>query len=410
MIEKGKKKIKWAQNNMPVLEKIKEDFNEQKPLKDLNIGMALHVEPKTAVLVKTLARGGANISITGCNPLSTQDDVSKALNQIKNIDSFAERGVNRKQYYKKIDKVLDSKPRITVDDGGDLVFRIHSKREELINKMIGGTEETTTGVNRLNSMSKEGELKYPIIAVNDTPMKRHFDNVHGTGESTLSSIMATTNLQISGKTFIVAGYGYCGKGVAKKAKSLGAKTIITEVDPRKALEATMDGFEVKPMMEAIKKADFVVTTTGNRDVIREKHLRKIKDGAVLANSGHFNVEIDLEAAEELASERKEIREGIMEYKINENKRFYVLAEGRLVNLASPKGYGHPIEVMDLSFSLQALSIKYLNKNPDLKEGVHEVPQEIDKKVAQIKLDTMGIEIDKLTNKQKQYLSSWKTGT
>lgn len=410
MIEKGLDKIKWAEDNMSVLKKIRTDFRKNKPLKGKKIGMALHVEPKTAVLVKTLAKAGAKITITGCNPLSTQDDVSKALDSIKNINSLAKRGVNREEYYEKIDKVLDFEPQITVDDGGDLVFRIHSKRKDLIDKIIGGTEETTTGVNRLNSMDKEGELKYPMIAVNDTPMKRHFDNIHGTGESTLSSIMATTNLQISGKTFVVAGYGYCGRGVAQKAKSIGAKTIVTEVDPRKALEATMDGFQVMPMDEAIEKADFVVTTTGNKNIIRKKHLKKVKNGAVLANSGHFNVEIDLQSAKELAKETKEIREGVMEHKLESGKKFYILAEGRLVNLASPKGYGHPVEVMDLSFSLQALSIKHLVKNPNMKEGVYEVPTKIDEKVAELKLETMNIEIDDLTEQQKKYLSSWKTGT
>lgn len=410
MSKKGRKKINWAKNNMKVLKQIRESFKKQKPLKDIKIGMALHVEPKTAVLVETMAEAGAEISITGCNPLSTQDDVSKALNKVENITSLAKRGVGSEKYYEKIDKVLDLEPDITVDDGGDLVFRIHSKRKELINKIIGGTEETTTGVNRLKSMEKENELKYPIIAVNDTPMKRHFDNVHGTGESTLSSIMNTTNLQISGKTFVVAGYGYCGRGVASKAKSLGAKTIVTEVDPRKALEAAMDGFQVKPMKKAIKEADFVVTTTGNKDIIRKEHFKEIKNGAVLANSGHFNVEIDLEAAEKLSIEKKEKREGIIEYKLNQDKSFYVLAEGRLVNLASPKGFGHPIEVMDLSFSLQALSIKYLSNNQKITPGVHEVPEKIDKKVAKIKLDTMDIEIDELTKEQSNYLSSWQVGT
>lgn len=410
MTTKGENKIKWAQDNMPVLEKIREDFSNKKPLEGTKIGMALHVEPKTAVLVKTLAKGGAKINITGCNPLSTQDDVSKALDDFTNIKSLAKRGINREEYYKKIDKVLDFEPQITIDDGGDLVFRVHSERKNLIEKIIGGTEETTTGVNRLRAMSDEGELKYPIIAVNDTPMKRHFDNVHGTGESTLSSIMATTNLQISGQTFVVAGYGYCGKGVASKAKALGADTIVTEVDPRKALEAVMDGFRVMPMEEAIEEADFVVTTTGNRDVIRKKHLKKIKDGAVLANSGHFNIEIDLEAANQLAVKKKEIREGIRKYELKNGNKFYVLAEGRLVNLASPKGWGHPIEVMDLSFSLQALSIKHLLENPGINRGVHEVPDQIDRKVAEIKLNTMGIEIDELTRRQRKYLSSWKTGT
>ncbi|OKY79176.1 MAG: S-adenosylhomocysteine hydrolase [Candidatus Methanohalarchaeum thermophilum] len=409
-MNKGREKIEWVKRNMPVLSEIKERFKEKKPLEGHKIGMALHVEPKTANLVETLRDGGAEIAITGCNPLSTQDDVSKYLDNEKGIRSYAKRGVNTEEYYEAIDNVLDFHPDITIDDGADLVFRLHSERPNQIDEIIGGSEETTTGVKRLESMESDNALKYPIIAVNDTPMKRHFDNVHGTGESTLSAIMATTNLQISGKNIVVAGYGYCSSGVAKKAKALGARVTVTEVKPRKALEAVMDGYEVKKMEKAIQKADIVVTATGNKNVIGREELKKINNGAVLANSGHFNVEIDLEAAEDLANNVKEIREGIKKYELSDDRNFYVLAEGRLVNLAAPLGFGHPIEVMDLSFSIQALSVQHLAKNPELQPGVKKVPQKIDEKVAEIKLKTMDIEIDELTSEQKDYLTSWKSGT
>jgi len=406
----GKSKIKWAEDHMPVLSKIRERMSKTKPLEGYRIGMALHVEPKTAALAKLLRDGGAHVSITGCNPLSTQDDVSKALSEEQKIKCYAKRGVNRKEYYKAIDDVLDDEPQITIDDGGDLVFRLHSKRQKYLPNIIGGCEETTTGVKRLERMSNDGELKYPIIAVNDTPMKRRFDNIHGTGESTLSAIMANTNIQISGKIFAVAGYGFCGRGIANKAKALGARTIVTEVDPRKGLEALMDGFEVMPMLDAIQKADIVVTATGNKNVVNEEYLQKVKDGAIIANSGHFNVEVDIKAAEKISSECFEVREGVKEYRLDNGKKFYILAEGRLVNLASPLGFGHPIEVMDLSFSLQALSVKYLVENPNISAEVHKVPEKIDKRVAENKLKTMNVEIDTLTKEQKKYLSSWDIGT
>ncbi|WGI16643.1 adenosylhomocysteinase [Methanonatronarchaeum sp. AMET-Sl] len=406
----GERKIKWARDHMPVMKKIRREMSIKKPLEGKTVGMALHVEPKTAVLVETLRDLGANVYITGCNPLSTQDDVSKALDKQKGITSYAKHGVDRKEYYKAIDNVIDQKPDITVDDGGDLVFRIHKKYPELIEKIQGGTEETTTGVHRLKSMAKQKQLKYPVIAVNDTPMKRHFDNIHGTGESTISAITATTNIQISGKQAVVAGYGYCGRGVARKLDGMGARVIVTETNPNKALEAVMDGFEVQKMNKAIQKADLLITTTGNRDVVRKKHLKKVKDGALLANSGHFNVEIDLDAAEELATETNETIEGVVEYRLPNNQKFYIIAEGRLVNLAAPQGLGHPIEVMDLSFAIQALSVQYINQNKNLKPKVHNVPTNIDKKVAENKLESMNIEIDQLTEKQKKYLNSWETGT
>ncbi|UOY09861.1 adenosylhomocysteinase [Methanonatronarchaeum sp. AMET6-2] len=405
----GERKIKWARDHMPVMEEIRSDMEKEKPLEGQTVGMALHVEPKTAVLVETLRDAGAEVYITGCNPLSTQDDVSRALDRQEGIKSYAKRGVDKKEYYNAIDRVIDKKPDITVDDGGDLVFRIHNEYPELIDQIKGGTEETTTGVHRLKAMENAGELKYPVIAVNDTPMKRHFDNIHGTGESTISAITATTNIQIAGKTAVVAGYGYCGRGVARKLDGLGARVTVTETDPRKALEAVMDGFQVEKMDIAIQKADIVITTTGNRDVVNEKHLKKVKDGALLANSGHFNIEIDLEGAEKIAKEKTEAREGVMEYKLEDNRKFYVIAEGRLVNLAAPQGLGHPIEVMDLSFGIQALSVKHIN-NIEMEPGVHNVPTKTDKKVAKTKLKSMNIEIDQLTEKQKEYLESWETGT
>jgi len=408
-MESGDLKIAWARQYMPVLSSIRNRFVEEKPFSGMTIGMALHVEAKTAVLVETLAAGGAEVHITGCNPLSTQDDVSAALNTRKGIHSYARRGAGVDDYYAAIDRVLDARPAITIDDGMDLIHRLHTERREMLETVIGGCEETTTGIHRLRAMARDGALMFPVIAVNDTPMKRFFDNVHGTGESSLASIMITTNVLIAGKRLVVAGYGYCGRGVAQKARSLGARVIVTEVDPRRALQAHMDGFDVMTMDQAAPLGDLFVTTTGNRSIITERHFPKMKDGAILANAGHFNVEIDLDWLASHADSTVR-RDGIDTYLLD-GKAVHVLAEGRLVNLATPKGMGHPIEVMDLSFAVQALSARYIAKHGrELKPGVHDVPSEIDEEVARLKLDALGLSIDRLTPEQEAYMNSWTIGT
>jgi adenosylhomocysteinase len=405
----GTLKIEWAAQYMPVLAAIKKQFVRDKPFAGMTIGMALHVEAKTANLVSTLALGGATVHITGCNPLSTQDDVAEALNEVKNVHCYAKRGCTVDEYYAAIEKVLDAKPVITIDDGMDLIHYIHTRRRDLIKKVIGGCEETTTGIHRLRSMAAEGKLEFPVIAVNDTPMKRFFDNVHGTGESALSSIMITTNTLIAGKYIVVAGYGFCGRGLARKAHGLGAKVIVTEIDPRRALEAHMDGFMVMTMEEAASIGDIFVTTTGNVAVIGPTHFRKLKNGAILSNAGHFNVEIDIQWLHKNAGTVIQ-REGIETFMLK-GKAIHVLAEGRLVNLATPKGMGHPIEVMDLSFALQALCTLHIAKNgKKMKGGVYEVPQDIDEQVANLKLSSLGLSIDTLSREQKKYLCSWEIGT
>ncbi len=405
----GQLKIEWAAQYMPVLAAIKKQFIKEKPFAGMTIGMALHVEAKTANLVTTLAAGGATVHITGCNPLSTQDDVAEALNKVKNVHCYAKRACTTEEYYDAINQVLDAKPTITIDDGMDLIHYIHTKRRDLLKKVIGGCEETTTGIHRLKAMATEGKLEFPVVAVNDTPMKHFFDNVHGTGESVLSSIMITTNTLIAGKYFVVAGYGYCGRGLARKAHGLGAKVVVTEIDPRRALEAHMDGFMVMTMEDAAAIGDIFVTTTGNCAVIGKKHFAKLKDGAILANAGHFNVEIDLEWLHKNADEVI-VRDGIETF-VLKKKSVHVLAEGRLVNLATPKGMGHPIEVMDLSFALQALCTLHIAKNgKKMKGGVYDVPNEIDEQVANLKLASLGLSIDSLTKEQKKYGCSWDIGT
>ena len=405
----GMLKIEWAAQYMPVLAAIRKQFEKEKPFAGMTIGMALHVEAKTANLVSTLAAGGAEVHITGCNPLSTQDDVAEALNSLKNVHCYAKRACSVEEYYAAIDLVLDAKPVITIDDGMDLIHYIHTKRRDLLKKVIGGCEETTTGIHRLRSMAAEGKLRFPVIAVNDTPMKRFFDNVHGTGESALSSIMITTNTLIAGKYVVVAGYGYCGRGLARKAHGLGAKVIVTEIDPRRALEAHMDGYHVMTMDQAAKRGDIFITTTGNVRVINQKHFKNLKEGAILSNAGHFNVEIDIGWLHKHA-EKVIQRDGIETFFLK-GKSIHVLAEGRLVNLATPKGMGHPIEVMDLSFALQALCTQYIGTyGRKLKGGVYEVPQEIDEQVADLKLSSLGLSIDTMTPEQKKYLCSWDIGT
>ena len=409
--EEGRRKMEWALQHMPILQELRERFAETEPLAGHTIGMAMHVEAKTANLVELLALGGAEVAITGCNPLSTHDDVSAALDAHESITSYAKRGVGEDDYYAAIESVVAHGPTITVDDGMDMVYAIHEDHPELIETIVGGAEETTTGVHRLRAMDADGELNYPVFAVNDTPMKRLFDNVHGTGESALATIAMTTNLSYAGKDVVVAGYGDCGKGVAKKATGLNANVIVTEVEPRRALEAHMEGYDVMPMAEAAAVGDVFVTTTGNRDVITREDFEAMDDGVLLANAGHFDVEVDLDALSELAVDEYEARDGVRAYEMADGRRLNVLAEGRLVNLASPIALGHPAEVMDQSFGIQAVCVRELVANGDAYDpGVHDVPDDLDREVAEIKLDAEGVEIDALTDEQAEYMNSWSHGT
>jgi adenosylhomocysteinase len=407
LAEKGKKSIEWAENHMPVLMEIRKRFQEEKPLKDIKIGACLHVTKETAVLIRTLKAGGADITLTASNPLSTQDDVAAALAS-EGIRVYAIKGETREEYYKFIEMVLKNEPIITIDDGADLVTTLH-KGKGNINIVIGGTEETTTGVLRLKAMADKKLLKYPIIAVNNAETKWDFDNIYGTGQSTIDGILRATNILIAGKKFVVAGYGHCGKGIAIRAKGMGARVIVTEVDPIKALKAVMDGFDVMPMREAAKHGDIFVTATGNKNVIRREHIELMKDGAILANAGHFNVEIDINALEEMKEEKRKINDFTDEYILNDGRKIYLLAEGRLVNLVAAEG--HPSEVMDMSFSNQALCIEYIVKNyHKLEPKVYDVPREIDEEIARLKLKKMGIEIDTMTEEQINYLKTWWEGT
>jgi adenosylhomocysteinase len=409
--EEGRRKIDWAWQHMPILSALRERFRADRPLEGEVVGMAMHVEAKTAALVELLAEGGAEVAITGCNPLSTHDDVSVALGANDGITSYAKRGVDDEAYYAAIEAVVAHEPTVTVDDGMDMVAAIHEDYPELIDSIVGGCEETTTGVHRLRAMDDDGALEYPVFAVNDTPMKRLFDNVHGTGESSLASIAMTTNLSWAGKTVVVAGYGHCGKGVAKKASGQNADVVVTEVEPRRALEAHMEGYEVLPMAEAAAEGDVFITTTGNRDVVVREHFERMDDGVLLANAGHFDVEIDLDALSDLAVDVYEARDGVRTYEMDDGRRLNVLAEGRLVNLATPIALGHPVEVMDQSFGVQAVAVRELVENgDDYGPGVHEVPDDLDREVAEIKLDAEGVAYDDLTDDQREYMDSWAHGT
>ena len=409
--EAGRRKIAWARQHMPIMGSIGDAFAAETPLAGETVAMAMHVEAKTAVLTEALAEAGAEVAITGCNPLSTHDDVSAALDAVEGITSYAKHDVGDDDYYAAIEATIDHGPTITVDDGGDLVMAIHEEYPELIDSIVGGCEETTTGVHRLRSMDDDGALNYPMFAVNDTPMKRLFDNVHGTGEATLSNISMTTNLSFASKTVVVAGYGYCGRGVAKKAEGQNAHVVVTEVEPRRALEAHMEGYEVRTMSEAAAEGDVFVTTTGNRDVITAEHFERMDDGVVLANAGHFNVEVDLDGLDDLAESRREVRDGVEEFRLADGRRINVLAEGRLVNLASPVALGHPAEVMDQSFGIQAVCAREMVEHgDDYGPGVHEVPDELDREVAEIKLDAEGVDIDELSDDQREYMDGWQHGT
>lgn len=404
LADKGKKKIEWAEKHMPVLLEIRKRFSEEKPFEGITIGACLHVTKETAVLVKTLKAGGAEVYLAGSNPLSTQDDVAAALVE-EGIHVFAWRGETADEYFWAIDQLLNASPNILIDDGADLHATAHQRYREKLEEVIGGTEETTTGVIRLRAMEKDGVLEYPIVAVNDSYTKYLFDNRYGTGQSTIDGILRATNILLAGKVFVVAGYGWCGRGIAMRARGMGARVIITEVDPIKALEAVMDGFEVMPMSEAAKIGDIFITATGNIRVIDTEHIKLMKDGAILGNSGHFNVEINVEGLEKIAKAKRIIRENLVEYDLGD-KRVYLIGEGRLVNLVAAEG--HPSEVMDMSFSNQALAAKYLLENKGkLKNEVIRLPREIDEEIARLKLVSMGIKIDEMTEEQKEYYSSWK---
>jgi len=409
--ESGRRKMDWARQHMPILESLREDFEREQPFAGETVGMAMHVEAKTAVLAETIAAAGAEVAITGCNPLSTHDDVSVALDAVDGVTSYAKRGVDDDEYYAAIEAVIQHEPSITVDDGMDLVAAIHEDYPELIDGIVGGCEETTTGVHRLRAMDADGELQYPMFAVNDTPMKRLFDNVHGTGESSLASIAMTTNLSWAGKTVVVAGYGHCGKGVAKKASGQNADVVVTEVEPRRALEAHMEGYDVMPMAEAAAEGDVFITTTGNRDIVVEEHFADMKDGVLLANAGHFDIEVDLDALSDMAVDTYEARDGVQAYEMADGRRLNVLAEGRLVNLATPVALGHPVEVMDQSFGVQAVCVREMVESGDEYEaGVHDVPDDLDREVAETKLAAEGVAYDGLTDAQEEYMDSWQHGT
>jgi adenosylhomocysteinase len=403
----GHLQIEWASKHMPVLNQIKSRFSKEKPLKGLTLGACLHVTKETAVLAETLAAGGAKVVLCGSNPLSTQDDVAAALAD-EGIHVFAWRGQNTEEYYQCIDKVLDYKPTITLDDGADLVGTLHSKRKEQLKTVKGGTEETTTGVVRLRAMEKDNSLKYAIIAVNDAYTKYLFDNRYGTGQSTIDGVIRATNILLAGKTFVVGGYGWCSRGIALRAQGLGANVIVTEVKPLRALEAAMNGLRVMPIAEAAALGDLFVTATGDINVIRKEHMKKMKDGAIIANSGHFNVEISLKGLESLSKSRRTLRPNLEEFTLEDGKRLYLLAEGRLVNLAAAEG--HPSEVMDMSFANQALCAEHIAKSERMLPKVYAVPCDIDDNIAELKLKSMGVTIDKLTSEQQKYLSTWEMGT
>jgi len=406
---KGKLRIEWASQWMPVLKLIRKRFIKERPLEGVKLSACLHVTTETANLAVTLRDGGANVVVCASNPLSTQDDVAASLVKDFNIPVFAIKREDKNTYYAHIVAALDHRPQITMDDGADLVTTILSKRQDLIPGIVGGTEETTTGVIRLRSMAKEGVLRFPIISVNDADTKHLFDNRYGTGQSTIDGILRSTNLLFAGLKVVVSGYGWCGRGVAMRARGLGSDVIVTEVVPTRALEAVMDGYRVMPMAEAAKIGDVFITVTGDKSILREEHFKHMKDGAVVCNSGHFNVEIDIPALEKMALSKRATREFVDEYTLRDGRKIYLLAEGRLINLAAAEG--HPAVVMDMSFANQALSAEYMVKNAKkLEPKVYPVPAEIDREVARLKLDAMGIGIDKLTPEQEEYLSSWSEGT
>ena len=412
LADAGKLKIEWAEQSMPVLRQVRERFSKEQPLKGIRLGACLHVTTETAVLMITLKAGGGQVALCASNPLSTQDDTAAALVKEFGIPVYAQKGEDNKRYYSHLEAVLKTGPQVTMDDGADLISQLHGEHNagtSLLKNVIGGTEETTTGVIRLRAMQKDGVLAFPVIAVNDADTKHLFDNRYGTGQSTVDGILRATNVLLAGKTVVVAGYGMCGRGVAARAHGMGAQVVVTETAPMRALEAVMDGYQVMPMSRAAEVGDVFVTVTGNMAVIRQEHFVKMKDGAIVANSGHFNVEIDLEALAKLAQSRRTVRPFVEEFTLGGGRRVYVLGEGRLINLAAAEG--HPAVVMDMSFANQALSAEYMVKHgKSLEKKVYVVPRDIDLEIARLKLASMGVEIDDLTARQEEYLTSWRHGT
>ncbi len=409
LLEKGINRIEWARTHMKVLGKIRDRMVKEKVFDGLKVGMALHTEAKTGILALTIQEAGAEVRLTSCNPLSTDDSVALALNEEYGLETYAKRGQTTKEYYDSLNKVLDMKPDYVIDDGADLIFLIHTKRKELLQKIKGANEETTTGIMRLRSMAQDGQLKFPVMSVNDAYMKYLFDNRYGTGQSTMDGIMTSTNLVIAGKNFVIAGYGWCGRGIAMRAKGMGADVTVCEVDPIRAIEAKLDGYAVMPMAEAAKIADIIVSATGDKDIVTASDLKVMKDGCLLANSGHFDNEISKASLKKMSTKHKIVRESVEEFTLKNGRKVYLLADGRLVNLAA--GQGHPVEIMDMSFAIQALCLEYLDFSAQtLEPDVYDVPDHIDDLVARLKLETMGIKIDKLTKEQQVYVRSWREGT
>ena len=410
LADEGIMKIEWVQKHMPVLEHIKEVFKKEKPFEGITIGSCLHLEPKTINLGLTLQAGGAEVAMTGCNPLSTHDDAAAGAAAL-GLNIYGWREQTDEEYYEAIDNVLSHKPDIIIDDGADMIMYLHSKRTDLLSNIMGACEETTTGVHRLKAMADDKALKFPVVAVNDAYTKYLFDNRYGTGQSSLDAIMGTTNMLIAGKNFTVCGYGWCGRGIATRAQGLGANVIVTEVDPIRALEARMDGFRVMPIREAVKISDIIITVTGNINIISGDDFKYMKDGCMICNSGHFNVEMNRQDLEAQSTSVKTVRESKEELTMKDGRKLYLLADGRLVNLAAASGQGHPAEIMDMSFAVQALSAKYiLNNNGKMDIGVMKAPDDIDYEVSSLKLQSMGIEIDSISDRQKEYMSNWQEGT
>ena len=409
LAEGGRRRITWANREMPVLAQIKERFEKERPLEGMRISACLHVTSETANLMTTLQSGGADIVLTASNPLSTQDDVAASLVMHNEIPVFAIKGEDNPTYYRHIDAAIEHRPHITMDDGADVVSTLHKSRGDVLEGVIGGTEETTTGVIRLRAMAADGALKFPVIAVNDAQTKHFFDNRYGTGQSTIDGIVRATNILLAGRTFVVAGYGWCGRGLASRARGMGSNVIVTEVDPLRALEALMDGYRVMPMIEAARVGDIFCTLTGDINVLDKHHFEVMKDGAIVSNSGHFNVEINLPALEAMSEEKRLVRPYVEQYQLKDGRQIHILGEGRLINLAAAEG--HPASVMDMSFANQALAAEYMVKNADsLENQVYGVPPEVDQQIARLKLAAMGVELDTLTEEQVKYLNSWEEGT
>ncbi len=408
LVDKGIKRLEWARDHMAVLSTVRDDVKDGGYLEGKNISMALHVEAKTGILALSLAHAGAKVKMASCNPLSTDDSVAEALREEYGMDVYARRGESSEEYYEHLKSTLEHDTHVVIDDGGDLISMIHTEREDLIDGIYGGAEETTTGIVRLRAMEADGALKFPVMSVNDAYMKHMFDNRYGTGQSTIDGLMTATNLQLSGKMFLVVGYGWCGRGIAMRARGMGANVMVSEVDPVKAVEAKMDGFRVVTCKDGISKADFAVTATGCKDVVDTEAIMAAKKGCILANSGHFNNEIPKDVLENLSVSQREAREDVIEYIMDDGRKLYLLAEGRLVNLAI--GQGHPVEIMDMSFALQTLAAEYVVKTEGLEPGVHDIPRELDEKVARLMLQADGLYIDSLTEEQERYMNSWKEGT